>query len=313
MSLLKVNNLKVHYPIRGGFFRTVKDHVRAVDGVSFELEKGETYGLVGESGCGKTTTGRAIIGLNSVTAGEIIFEGEDLASLKRRDRRKYIQDIQMVFQDPYSSLNARKNVLNIIAEPLRNFERLSPTEELLRVQELVERVGLTPESIYKYPHQFSGGQRQRIGIARALTLNPKLIIADEPVSALDVSVQAQVLNFMQDIQEEFDLTYLFISHDLGIVRHMSDRLGIMHNGRLVEEGTRDDIFENAQHPYTKRLLAAIPEMEPEKRMDKKALREEVNRLYREQHDAYYDEHGRVYDLQPLTDTHSVALQGGAKQ
>lgn len=313
MSLLKVNNLKVHYPIRGGFFRTVKDHVRAVDGVSFELEKGETYGLVGESGCGKTTTGRAIIGLNSVTAGEIIFEGEDLASLKRRDRRKYIQDIQMVFQDPYSSLNARKNVLNIIAEPLRNFERLSPTEELLRVQELVERVGLTPESIYKYPHQFSGGQRQRIGIARALTLNPKLIIADEPVSALDVSVQAQVLNFMQDIQEEFDLTYLFISHDLGIVRHMSDRLGIMHNGRLVEEGTRDDIFENAQHPYTKRLLAAIPEMEPEKRMDKKALREEVNRLYREQHDDYYDEHGRVYDLQPLTDTHSVALQGGAKQ
>lgn len=313
MSLLKVHNLKVHYPIRGGFFRTVKDHVRAVDGVSFELEKGETYGLVGESGCGKTTTGRAIIGLNAVTAGEIIFEGEDLASLKRRDRRKYIQDIQMVFQDPYSSLNARKNVLNIIAEPLRNFERLSPTEELLRVQELVERVGLTPESIYKYPHQFSGGQRQRIGIARALTLNPKLIIADEPVSALDVSVQAQVLNFMQDIQEEFDLTYLFISHDLGIVRHMSDRLGIMHNGRLVEEGTRDDIFENAQHPYTKRLLAAIPEMEPEKRMDKKALREEVNRLYREQHDAYYDEHGRVYDLQPLTDTHSVALQGGAKQ
>jgi len=313
MSLLKVNNLKVHYPIRGGFFRTVKDHVRAVDGISFELEKGETYGLVGESGCGKTTTGRAIIGLNPVTEGEILFEGEDLASLKRRDRRKYIQDIQMVFQDPYSSLNSRKNVLNIIAEPLRNFERLSPTEELIRVQELVERVGLTPESIYKYPHQFSGGQRQRIGIARALTLNPKLIIADEPVSALDVSVQAQVLNFMQDIQEEFDLTYLFISHDLGIVRHMSDRLGIMHNGRLVEEGTRNDIFENAQHPYTKRLLAAIPEMDPEKRLEKKVLREEVNRLYREHHDDYYDENGRVYDLQPMTETHSVALQGGTNK
>ena len=313
MSLLKVNNLKVHYPIRGGFFRTVKDHVRAVDGISFELEKGETYGLVGESGCGKTTTGRAIIGLNPVTEGEIIFEGEDLASLKRRDRRKYIKDIQMVFQDPYSSLNSRKNVLNIIAEPLRNFERLSPTEELIRVQELVERVGLTPESIYKYPHQFSGGQRQRIGIARALTLNPKLIIADEPVSALDVSVQAQVLNFMQDIQEEYDLTYLFISHDLGIVRHMSDRLGIMHNGRLVEEGTRNDIFDNAQHPYTKRLLAAIPEMDPEKRLEKKALREEVNRLYREHHDDYYDENGRVYDLQPMTETHSVALQGGTNK
>ncbi len=308
MSLLKVNNLKVYYPIRGGFFRRVTDHVRAVDGISFDLQPGETYGLVGESGCGKSTTGRTIIGLNKATEGQIIFEGEDLAQLKRRDRRKYIKDIQMVFQDPYSSLNGRKNVLNTIAEPLRNFERMSPKEELLRVQELVERVGLTPESIYKYPHQFSGGQRQRIGIARALTLNPKLIIADEPVSALDVSVQAQVLNFMQDIQEEFGLTYLFISHDLGIVRHMSDRLGIMHNGRLVEEGTRDDIFEDAQHPYTKRLLAAIPEMDPQKRFEKKALREEVNRLYKEKHDQYYDENGRVYDLKPLTDTHSVALQ-----
>jgi len=206
MPLLKVNDLKTHYPIRGGFFKTVKDHVRAVDGVSFELQAGETYGLVGESGCGKTTTGRTIIGLNKATSGEILFNGTDLTKLTRKDRRKYTQDIQMIFQDPYSSLNGRKRVLDIVAEPIRNFERLSPDEERKRVQFVIERVGLNPEAIYKYPHEFSGGQRQRIGIARALMLNPKLIIADEPVSALDVSVQAQVLNFMQDIQKEFNLT-----------------------------------------------------------------------------------------------------------
>ncbi len=308
MSLLKVNDLKIHYPIRGGFFKRVVGHVKAVDGISFELQPGETYGLVGESGCGKTTTGRGIIGLNPITSGEVLFEGNDLAQLSRRGRREYIQDIQMVFQDPYSSLNARKNVLNTIAEPLRNFEKLSPREELLRVQELVERVGLSPESIYKYPHQFSGGQRQRIGIARALTLNPKLIIADEPVSALDVSVQAQVLNFMKDIQKEFDLTYLFISHDLGIVKHMCDRVGIMHNGRFVEEGTRDDIYNNPQHLYTKRLIAAIPEMNPDKRIEKMKLRQQVNEEYRLQHDNYYDEDGRVYDLRKISETHSVAAK-----
>ena len=237
MSLLKVNDLKVHFPIRGGFFQRVVDHVRATDGVSFEIQPGETYGLVGESGCGKTTTGRAVIGLNKVTSGEILFEGKDLAKLRGKEKRLHTRDIQMIFQDPYSSLNVRKRVLDIVAEPLRNFERLSPDEEKKRVQALIERVGLNPESIYRYPHQFSGGQRQRIGIARALTLNPKLIVADEPVSALDVSVQAQVLNFMQDIQKEFNLSYLFISHDLGVIQHLCDRIGIMYRGRLVEEGT----------------------------------------------------------------------------
>lgn len=308
MSLLTVNDLKVHYPIRGGFFRRVVDHVRAVDGISFELQPGETYGLVGESGCGKTTSGRAIIGLNNTTGGELLFEGKDLAKMGKAERRKYTKDIQMIFQDPYSSLNGRKNVLNIIAEPLRNFERLSAKEELLRVQELVARVGLSPESIYKYPHQFSGGQRQRIGIARALALNPKLIIADEPVSALDVSVQAQVLNFMQEIQEEFNLTYLFISHDLGIIQHMCDRIGIMYRGRFVEEGTADEIYNNPQHVYTKRLIAAIPEMDPEKRFEKMHLRQAINEEYQTGYNNYFDKDGRMFDLKKISDSHSVAMQ-----
>jgi peptide/nickel transport system ATP-binding protein len=308
MSLLTVNDLKVHYPIRGGFFRKVVDHVRAVDGISFELQPGETYGLVGESGCGKTTSGRALIGLNKATSGEMLFEGKDLANISRAERRNYTKDIQMIFQDPYSSLNGRKNILNIIAEPLRNFERLSPKEELLRVQELVARVGLSPESIYKYPHQFSGGQRQRIGIARALALNPKLIIADEPVSALDVSVQAQVLNFMQEIQEEFNLTYLFISHDLGIIQHMCDRIGIMYRGRFVEEGTASEIYNNPQHVYTKRLIAAIPEMNPEKRFEKMHLRQAINQEYQTEYNNYFDKDGRLFDLKKISDTHSVAIQ-----
>lgn len=308
MSLLTVNDLKVHYPIKGGFLRRVVDHVRAVDGISFELQPGETYGLVGESGCGKTTSGRALIGLNKATAGEMLFEGKDLAKMGRVERRQYTKDIQMIFQDPYSSLNGRKNVLSIIAEPLRNFERLSPKEELLRVQELVARVGLSPESIYKYPHQFSGGQRQRIGIARALALNPKLIIADEPVSALDVSVQAQVLNFMQEIQQEFNLTYLFISHDLGIIQHMCDRIGIMYRGRFVEEGTASEIYNNPQHVYTKRLIAAIPEMNPEKRFEKMHLRQAINEEYQTEYNNYFDKDGRMYDLKRLSDSHSVAMQ-----
>ena len=308
MSLLHINDLKVYYPIRGGFFRKVVDHVKAVDGVSFELQPGETYGLVGESGCGKSTTGRAIIGLNHVTGGKIIFNGKNLAKQSRSRRRESVKDIQMIFQDPYSSLNVRKNVLNIIAEPLRNFERMSPDEELKKVQALIERVGLGPESIYKYPHQFSGGQRQRIGIARALALNPKLIIADEPVSALDVSVQAQVLNFMQEIQKEFNLTYLFISHDLGIIQHMCDRIGIMYRGRFVEEGTADDVYNNPQHLYTKRLIAAIPEMDPAKRYEKTRLRQRINEEYRTDYDSYFDRDGRLFDLKRISETHSVALQ-----
>ena len=307
MSLLKVNDLKVHFPIRGGFFQRVVDHVRATDGVSFEIQPGETYGLVGESGCGKTTTGRAVIGLNKVTSGEILFEGKDLAKLRGKEKRLHTRDIQMIFQDPYSSLNVRKRVLDIVAEPLRNFERLSPDEEKKRVQALIERVGLNPESIYRYPHQFSGGQRQRIGIARALTLNPKLIVADEPVSALDVSVQAQVLNFMQDIQKEFNLSYLFISHDLGVIQHLCDRIGIMYRGRLVEEGLADEIYDNPKHLYTKRLISAIPEMDPALRLEKTHLRQAIDDEYRTRYDNYFDKDGRIFDLKKISDTHSVAL------
>ncbi|WP_210471385.1 ABC transporter ATP-binding protein [Sporosarcina sp. 6E9] len=307
MSLLKVNDLKVHFPIRGGFFQRVVDHVRATDGVSFEIQPGETYGLVGESGCGKTTTGRAVIGLNKVTSGEILFEGKDLAKLSGKEKRLHTRDIQMIFQDPYSSLNVRKRVLDIVAEPLRNFERLSPAEEKQRVQALIERVGLNPESIYRYPHQFSGGQRQRIGIARALTLNPKLIVADEPVSALDVSVQAQVLNFMQDIQKEFNLSYLFISHDLGVIQHLCDRIGIMYRGRLVEEGLADEIYNNPKHLYTKRLISAIPEMDPALRLEKTHLRQAIDDEYRTGYDNYFDKDGRIFDLKKISNTHSVAL------
>jgi peptide/nickel transport system ATP-binding protein len=307
MTFLKVENLKVYYPVRGGFFRRVIDHVKAVDDITFELKEGETYGLVGESGCGKTTTGRTIIGLNRPTAGKIFFNDIELTKLKRRDFYQYRKDIQIIFQDPYSSLNPRKRVLDIIAEPIRNFEKLSPNEEKTKVMDVLEKVGLSPESIYKYPHEFSGGQRQRIGIARALTLNPKLIIADEPVSALDVSVQAQVLNFMKDIQKEFNLTYLFISHDLGIIRHMCDRIGIMYRGRLVEEGTKDEIFEYPQHIYTKRLLSSIPQMNPEERIQHTAFRRKVNEEFKNNYDKYFDAEGKIFDLKPISETHSVAL------
>ncbi|WP_409974435.1 ABC transporter ATP-binding protein [Bacillus sp. Bva_UNVM-123] len=306
MEFLKVENLKVHFPIRGGVFGRTVGHIKAVDGVSLEIEKGKTYGLVGESGSGKTTTGRAIIGLNNITSGKITFEGKDITNIKKVNKNTK-RDIQMIFQDPYSSLNPKKRVLDIVAEPLRNYEKLTKMEEIKRVQELMEQVGLSPESIIKYPHEFSGGQRQRIGIARAIALKPKLIIADEPVSALDVSVQAQVLNFMQDIQKELGLTYLFISHDLGIIRHMCDQIGIMYKGRYVEQGTADDIFNNPQHIYTKRLVAAIPDIDPRKREEQLEFRQQVKIEYEKAYNDYFDDEGLAFKLQPVSDTHLVAM------
>ncbi|TKC18278.1 ABC transporter ATP-binding protein [Robertmurraya kyonggiensis] len=306
MSFLEVNDLKVHFPIRGGFFGGTQGYVKAVDGVSFSIEKGKTYGLVGESGSGKTTTGRAIIGLNKITSGKVLFDGQEINDLHRasKDIRR---DIQMIFQDPYSSLNPKKRVSDIIAEPLRNYEKLTKGEEQKRVQELIELVGLSPESSVKYPHEFSGGQRQRIGIARAIALKPKLIIADEPVSALDVSVQAQVLNFMQDIQKELGLTYLFISHDLGVIKHMCDEIGIMYKGRYVESGTKEDIFNNPQHIYTKRLVAAIPDINPRNRSQHLQFRQEVKKEYEQSFNKYFDSEGLAYQLQPVSNTHLVAL------
>lgn len=306
MALLEVEGLKIHFPIRGGLIKREIGSIKAVDDVSFSIEQGQTYGLVGESGSGKTTTGRAVIGLNHVTAGRILFNGKDLAKERRKDRQLQ-RDVQMIFQDPYSSLNPKKRVIDIIAEPLRNYERLTATEEKRQVRDLLERVGLSPESIYKYPHEFSGGQRQRIGIARAIALKPKLIIADEPVSALDVSVQAQVLNFMQEIQKELNLTYLFISHDLGIIRHMCDQIGIMYKGRYVEQGTTDDIFENPQHIYTKRLIAAIPDMDPTKRDEMNAFRQQVKSEYENSYRNFFDEEGLAYSLKSISNTHRVAL------
>ncbi|MFD2209844.1 ABC transporter ATP-binding protein [Virgibacillus halophilus] len=306
MAFLEVKDLKVHFPIKGGVFGRTVDYVKAVDGVSLNIERGKTYGLVGESGSGKTTTGRAIIGLNHITSGKVLFEGKDITDT-RKAKQDFRKDVQMIFQDPYSSLNAKKRVLDIIAEPLRNFEKMSRKEERKRVQELLELVGLSPESIVKYPHQFSGGQRQRIGIARAIALKPQLIIADEPVSALDVSVQAQVLNFMQEIQKELNLTYLFISHDLGVIRHMCDQIGIMYRGRYVEEGTTGDIFRSPQHIYTKRLVAAIPDIDPSKRQQHMRYRQEVKKEYEQSYNDYFDNQGLAYGLQPISATHYVAL------
>ncbi|MFC3039568.1 ABC transporter ATP-binding protein [Virgibacillus xinjiangensis] len=306
MAFLEVNNLKVYYPIKGGILNRTMGHIKAVDDVSFTIEEGKTYGLVGESGSGKTTTGRAIIGLETITSGEVIFQGRDITDRKSQTR-KMRKDIQMIFQDPYSSLNPRKRVQDIIAEPLRNFEKLSRQQEKKRVQELLEMVGLSPESMVKYPHEFSGGQRQRIGVARAIALKPKLIIADEPVSALDVSVQAQVLNFMQDIQKELNLTYLFISHDLGIVKHMCDDIAIMYKGRYVEKGTNEDIFQHPQHIYTKRLIAAIPDINPANRKKQFHYRQEVKREYEQFYDDYFDQEGLAYGLKPISKSHLVAL------
>lgn len=313
MSFLEVKNLKVHYPIRGGFFNKIIDYVYAVDGVDMLIEKGKSYGLVGESGSGKSTIGKAIIGLEKIRSGKIFYEGKEINHKKMRDKNlNYSKDIQMIFQDSLSSLNPKKRIIEIITEPLKNFENLSYEEEKRRASELLEIVGLSDDSLYKYPHEFSGGQRQRIGIARSVATKPKLIIADEPVSALDLSVQAQVLNYMKEIQKQFGMSYLFISHDLGVIKHMCDEIFIMYKGRFVEKGLKKDIYGNPQHIYTKRLIAAIPEVNPRNRKEKKLNRLAIEKEYKENESNYYDENGRVYDLKSLTETHFVALDGKKK-
>jgi len=313
MSLIEIKDLKVHYPIRSGFWNRITDSVKAVDGISFNIEAGQTYGLVGESGSGKSTTGKSVVGLEKVTSGSIIYKGKDITKKKNRHELNYNQDVQMIFQDSLSSLNPRKRIEDIIAEPLRNFEHLSKDEEKLRVLQLLDIVGLDADALYKYPHQFSGGQRQRIGVARAVATNPKLIVADEPVSALDLSVQAQVLNFMKKIQREFGISYLFISHDLGVVRHMCNNIAIMNRGRLVEIGSRDDIYNHPLHIYTKRLLAAIPETNVNQRAQHRDSRLAVEDIYRKEQAKYYDDNGEAYPLVQITPTHSVALPADVAQ
>lgn len=251
--ILEVNNLKKYFPIK-----RKKHFVKAVDDVSFKIEKGDTFGLVGESGCGKTTTARTIIRLYEPTEGEMIFKGTDLAKLSKKEMRKERKEIQMVFQDPYASLHPRLTVEEIIKDPLKIYNIGTKKEQKERVHELLEVVGLDKRYALRYPHEFSGGQRQRIGIARALALNPELVLLDEAVSALDVSVQAQIINLLNKLQKEFDLTYLFIAHDLSVVEYMCDRLGVMYLGKLVEVGNKEKIFKTPQHPYTKALLSAIP-------------------------------------------------------
>ena len=307
-ELITIKDLKVHYPIRSGFFNRVTDHVYAVDGVDFIIEKGKTYGLVGESGSGKSTTGKAVVGLEKTTAGQIMYEGKDVTKRSNRKKMGYNKDVQMIFQDSMSSLNPKKRVLDIIAEPIRNFERLSDQEEKKKVKGLLDIVGMPEDALYKYPHE--GGQRQRLGVARAVATNPKLIVADEPVSALDLSVQAQVFNFMKRIQQEYGLSYLFISHDLGVVKHMCDNIAIMYKGRFVEIGTREDIYNDPRHIYTKRLLSAIPQIDVENRESHKENRRKVEQEYIQNQREYYDATGRVYDLRTITTTHKVALKDG---
>jgi len=309
MALLEVKDLKVYYPLRGGVLGRVLDHVRAVDGISFSLNEGQTLGLVGESGSGKSTVAKAILGLVPLAGGSILFDGEDITAYIGKNRSGYRKSVQMIFQDVHSSLNIKKRVLDVIAEPLRNFEKLTRTEERKRVDELLAIVGMSHTDAHKYPHEFSGGQRQRIGVARAIALKPRLIVADEPVSALDLSIQAQVLNYMKDIQEELNLSYIFISHDLGVVKHMCEYISIMHNSRFVETGPKEEIFRNPVHIYTKRLLASIPDTNPELKEDGFKRRVEIGNVYREHFDSYYKKGGKVYDLCPIANNkeHYVAM------
>lgn len=262
-AILEVKGLKKYFPLGGGMIGKSDSYVKAVDDVTFAVEEGETLGIVGESGCGKSTTGRSILRLLEPSGGDVIFQGQNLATLKQEEMRKVRRDLQIVFQDPFASLNPRMTVGKILEEPLK-IHKLggSAAERREKVMEILKVVGLTEYHYNRYPHEFSGGQRQRIGIARALITQPKFIIADEPVSALDVSIQSQILNLMKDLQEQFKLTYMFISHDLSVVRHICDRVGVMYLGRMVELAPKHKLYENPQHPYTQALLSAVPHPNP---------------------------------------------------
>jgi len=261
-ALLRVDNLKMHFPIRRGVLQRVVGAVKAVDGISFDVRKGETLGLVGESGCGKSTTGRVILQLYQPTAGRVFFEGEDLTGLRGEEMRRKRRRMQMIFQDPYASLNPRMTVAEIVGEPLEVHGIATGAERDEQVQSLLNVVGLNPQYAKRFPHEFSGGQRQRIGIARSLALHPSFIVCDEPISALDVSIQAQVVNLLEDLQKEMGLTYLFIAHDLSMVRHISDRVAVMYLGKLMELADRPELYHNPLHPYTQALLSAVPVPDP---------------------------------------------------
>lgn len=274
-ELLKVEGLKQYFPIKGGFLGRTVNHVKAVDDISFTVYEGETVSIVGESGCGKSTTGRAILRLEEPTEGTVEFRGTNLATISKKEMRKFRKDLQIIFQDPYASINPRQTVSSVLSEAMEIQDVLPAGKRRARVEELLETVGLLPYQADRFPHEFSGGQRQRIGIARALSVDPQLIICDEAVSALDVSIQAQVLNLLEELQEEYNLTYLFISHDLGVVRHISDRIIVMYLGKIVEIADKASLFDNQKHPYTKALLSAIPVPDPDRKKERIVLRGDV--------------------------------------
>lgn len=275
-KILEVKHLKKYFPLKKGKFKEGDPCVKAVDDITFDLYEGETLGLVGESGCGKSTLGRTIIRLYEPTSGEVIFEGEDVAKKSRKEMRALREEMQFIFQDPYSSLNPRMTVFNILAEPLIAHGKFKRGPELdAYVKNLMDRCGLPSYYCYRYPHQFSGGQRQRIGIARSLALDPSFIICDEPVSALDVSIQSQIINLMKDMQEEKNISYIFISHDLSVVKHISDRVGVMYLGSMMELADKNEIYSNPQHPYTRALIGSIPLPDPTKRKEMQVIQGEI--------------------------------------
>ena len=274
-ALLEVKGLKKYYPVKKGILKKVVGHVKAVDGVNFAIHHGETFGLVGESGCGKTTIGRTILRLTGATEGQIFFNGQDLLSLDRESLRQQRQNLQIIFQDPFGSLNPRMTIGELIGEPMIKFDLAQGEESVNRVKNLMEIVGINPKHYRRYPHEFSGGQRQRIGIARALSVNPKLIVCDEPVSALDVSIQSQILNLLEDLQNQFGVAYLFIAHGMSVVRHISRRVGVMYLGKIVEIADTDNIFDNCRHPYTRALMSAIPIPDVKPRKERIILQGEV--------------------------------------
>lgn len=262
-NILEVKNLKKYFPMKKGVFKRTVGYVKAIDGISFSIKKGETLGLVGESGCGKTTTGRVILALWRQTGGEVFFEGRNILNLNQKEMKCLYREAQIIFQDPYSSLNPRMKVGNIIGEALGIHKLAYGEDKKRRVQKLLEMVGLSASCVKKYPHEFSGGQRQRIGIARALSVNPKFIVCDEPVASLDVSIQAQIINLLKDLQDELGLTYLFIAHDLSVVKHISNRVAVMYLGKIVELAESEELYQNPLHPYTKALLSAVPILDTE--------------------------------------------------